>query len=876
MGRRSRGGALAVLVILLANVLTLAAAPEEVQPDREGAGGARWAEGDVKRASGDDARGARGFSPVDPRRIACATPDVDDADATRYLAALDLDIGTLDPPFHPLTLEYVLSIAPNALAPRSAPGDASASPHAPAAFLGVRALACDPEADIAVGNTRARREVTHRPMPGGAFDVLEAAPSDVASKANVVRVPLARGGNVVRIAVHVGHDDEDAEVDARTVYTVHARVVTDADEDEDEAFDAQLDDAERDGTNDDESSRLRELARARSVASETALERAGWTVAASPLGSAPSAPPPGTPPGFVAIGSVAARADAFPGVVSVVDAPGPASFPGGESPGGREWTLEIVAVPRGGTTRLLREDLDGTSTGPAGARVRGPVAVRMGSETDRARFSFRLDAKRPPGKMGAGSSLSLLYRACVVGDDACRDAPPRRIALDVAATPPAPPPALVASVSRGSPRPFSIPRPFSTPGDSPPGNVSPPGSSRARRWLELTSLPSRGTLVLCGVDDGEDGDHPRSGSRPSLSFAVIDRPRVIAGDESGTPARVAYVPARADARRGSLETRARAACESGHGPPATPIPAGPRARKAAARRALLGDGVAAGVDDARRRLSPPATTTDGFTYRFVSEGLPSPSVPVTVYVVDDDDDDDPTNISTNISTPAVTTRRLLAERISPSTASTSSVGSAVTVTVPASAASASSPTCVEVAIGDAVDDWTCALSVQPEDRKLGHAGPITCRKPTYEVTIVPVSGGNPGCVVVGATYDAGGSCPLDGVGDDASRLRGLSASSASIPATLVRLSACAADATLTVWARSTCAVDVQLTVNAVRAPASADSGVHPRKRLADCLHVPPSTLYVCPEDPTRRLGRRRVRVPSRPAKGTSSSRSPSR
>ena len=177
MGRRSRGGALAVLVILLANVLTLAAAPEEVQPDREGAGGARWAEGDVKRASGDDARGARGFSPVDPRRIACATPDVDDADATRYLAALDFDIGVLDPPFHPLTLEYVLSIAPNALAPRSAPGDASASPHAPAAFLGVRALACDPEADVTVGNARARREVTHRPRPGGAFDVLEAAPS---------------------------------------------------------------------------------------------------------------------------------------------------------------------------------------------------------------------------------------------------------------------------------------------------------------------------------------------------------------------------------------------------------------------------------------------------------------------------------------------------------------------------------------------------------------------------------------------------------------------------------------------------------------------------------------------------------------------------
>ena len=159
-------------------------------------------------------------------------------------------------------------------------------------------------------------------------------------------------------------------------------------------------------------------------------------------------------------------------------------------------------------------------------------------------------------------------------------------------------------------------------------------------------------------------------------------------------------------------------------------------------------------------------------------------MPVTVYVDDEDDDE------TNRSTPAPRqTRRLLAtKQISPSTASTSSVGSSATVTVPASAAAASSPTCVEVAIGDAVDDWTCAPSVQPGDRKLGHAGPITCRKPTYEVTIVPtVSGANEdpvSCVVVGATYDAGGSCPLDGVGDDASRLRGLSASSASIPATL--------------------------------------------------------------------------------------------
>ena len=71
--------------------------------------------------------------------------DVDEADATRYLASLEFDIGDLDPPFHPLTREYTLSIPRDARAPRSAPGDANVvSPHAPAAMLGVRALPCDP------------------------------------------------------------------------------------------------------------------------------------------------------------------------------------------------------------------------------------------------------------------------------------------------------------------------------------------------------------------------------------------------------------------------------------------------------------------------------------------------------------------------------------------------------------------------------------------------------------------------------------------------------------------------------------------------------------------------------------------------------------
>ena len=234
MGRRSRGGALAVLVLLLAQVITLAAAPEEVQSDPAGARETRWEDGRDDAKSDD----ARRFSPVDPRRIACMDADVDEADATRYLASLEFDIGDLDPPFHPLTREYTLSIPRDARAPRSAPGDANVvSPHAPAAMLGVRALPCDPEADVAVGNARTRREVTYRPRPGGAFDVLQrptpSATGVVAKGLGVAaaKVPLAKGGNVVRVAVHVGHDDEDAEIDARTVYTIRA-VVEDESRDE--------------------------------------------------------------------------------------------------------------------------------------------------------------------------------------------------------------------------------------------------------------------------------------------------------------------------------------------------------------------------------------------------------------------------------------------------------------------------------------------------------------------------------------------------------------------------------------------------------------------------------------------------------------------
>ena len=324
--------------------------------------------------------------------------DVDEADATRYLASLEFDIGDLDPPFHPLTREYTLSIPRDARAPRSAPGDANVvSPHAPAAMLGVRALPCDPEADVAVGNARTRREVTYRPRPGGAFDVLQrptpSATGVVAKGLGVAaaKVPLAKGGNVVRVAVHVGHDDEDAEIDARTVYTIRA-VVEDESRDETREL-REL--RESDTVN------QTELASARSAATEAAVQAAGWT----PVTRTPN--PALAQPGVgdrraVAIGSTVTRVDVYPGSTTSIDAPGPAFIGGVEAD--TEWTLEIIAVPRGGTMRLVRVGDDGE-----GAKILGPIAVRVPVSRSSARFSFRLD---PGSTQPWFVSLAAVSRVC--------------------------------------------------------------------------------------------------------------------------------------------------------------------------------------------------------------------------------------------------------------------------------------------------------------------------------------------------------------------------------------------------------------------------------------------------------------------------------
>ena len=59
----------------------------------------------------------------------------------------------------------------------------------------------------------------------------------------------------------------------------------------------------------------------------------------------------------VVIGSTVTRVNVYPGSTTSIDAPGPAFMGGVEAD--TEWTLEIIAVPRGGTMRLTRVGDDG-------------------------------------------------------------------------------------------------------------------------------------------------------------------------------------------------------------------------------------------------------------------------------------------------------------------------------------------------------------------------------------------------------------------------------------------------------------------------------------------------------------------------------------
>ena len=128
------------------------------------------------------------------------------------------------------------------------------------------------------------------------------------------------------------------------------------------------------------------------------------------------------------------------------------------------------------------------------------------------------------------------------------------------------------------------------------------------------------------------------------------------------------------------------------------------------------------------------------------------------------------------------------------------------------------PVCVEATV-DVSDPWTCA-EVSAADIIAGYPGPIVCRKPEYNVEVTVVGGSLPSeCVgvdsdgwavddvSVGATFEAGASCPVTGRGYGASTSGGRTSSRVftgqALPGSLTGLSACG-NGTLRVWVRSAC------------------------------------------------------------------------
>jgi len=459
-----------------------------------------------------------------------------------------------------------------------------------------------------------------------------------------------------------------------------------------------------------------------------------------------------------------------------------------------------------------------------------------------------------------------------------------------------------------------------------------------RRELEIASLPAKGSLVLCG--DSDDAD----------AVVALRYPRSIPGDADGTPATLVYVPY---GREGGSGEWAREACEDakrvvaakgggGGGGGGGMARLGPRARRIASRvRALLSftaslGGGGAGGDGGRRSLlesssSSPnvaidggddddvvaaapagetADATDGFSYRHVVNGVPSPASPVTIALprssVGADGADD-ADAAENAPTPPpraslAPRRRRLLERVEPiSTAALALDIPAVLALDPAS--TSATPTCAEasVAASDVSDAWTCAAS-DASDKRAGYPGPTTCRKPEYEVRVEVVGdsipdacfgaggfGYGPERVWVGATFVDGGSCPASGSGHDENGVHrtswrsvaggafrrerptqngGASGDDSGGPlrATLRGLSSCGDDEALTVWAWSSCVEPaghrILLNVTVSRSPPRPEPeryhdgrgprpirpATHPRKRLADCLVVPPVSGLICPED----------------------------
>ena len=161
---------------------------------------------------------------------------------------------------------------------------------------------------------------------------------------------------------------------------------------------------------------------------------------------------------------------------------------------------------------------------------------------------------------------------------------------------------------------------------------------------------------------------------------------------------------------------------------------------------------------------------------------------------------------------------------------------------------------------DVSDAWTCAPTTR-EDFARGFRGPTTCRKPSYDVTVAIVGEFPTACagsnrVFVGATFESVGSCPAS-VEDGASRRARATTSTratdgADFPVTFSGLSSCGDVAPLRAWVRSTCAAASGFTVSVTvsRTPRESDDAENrgARKKLSDCLRVPPATGLACPRD----------------------------
>ena len=784
--------------------------------------------------------------------------------------------------------------------------------HAPPATIRLLPLACDPAAEITVAGVLLPPEVAHVASAEGTLrEVPTASDSDEPDPwTRVPEIPLARGANLITITVHA--DQTHAENGEDAVYRVLVDVVADADgreetqpesdsdsESDSDAFDP-IEAARAAGheaapaprplpigaVSVGETTTRASTRRGTTTRFEISRDDAskldddgdeGWTleiVGVPSVGRVHLAPREWT------IGETSARTGTT----------GDGSYPlprRSERPA----TAPLGPAIRGPTALSLAEGETAVAfayVAPATAPPGGTVSVL-----------YRACA-------GGGGAKNTNRRGYEPSGGRCGEAVPTRVALTFASRAPDPPAATTATVRAGDAADhlhvatFRVPRPVSPADDASLWDVS---SSEEldvvapRRRLEIVALPREGALAYCEGSRAELIDAPtiidasRDGTPARMAY-------VPAGGEGGA-SRGAMAAAACAAFDG--ETGTKTTARRGWGPAAKRIAARvvaltrtqPAAAEghAAARRALLAVGGVfaeeSSADSADSASSPsfssfdPLDFHDGFVYRHVEDGVPSACASALVFV--------PAHVRRAVASnplaaarraanglsppraplaatappPSTTTsrRRLLFDRVEPvAVTPLSSLGVPASAQIPA--ASESSPACVEFTL-DVSDAWTCAPTTR-EDVARGFRGPTTCRKPSYDVTVAIVGDFPAECARVGsgsdrvhfgATFESVGSCPASE--EDLRRRANATTSTRStdgsdFPATISGLSSCGDVAPLRAWVRSTCAAASGFTVSVTvsRTPREPDDAEDrgARKKLSDCLRVPPRTGLVCPRD----------------------------